>query len=160
MQIGKNKVALIEYTLTDDDGDVIDSSVGGDPLAYVHGTGSLIPGLEAALEGRVAGDALDVTIAPAEAYGVHDPELVHVASREQFAGTDEILVGMRFRAGGEGGGQVMAVVAVDEEQVTLDGNHPLAGVTLHFAVKVVGVRDATAQEISAGRAREADGQGQ
>jgi FKBP-type peptidyl-prolyl cis-trans isomerase SlyD len=157
MKIAKDTVVTIEYTLTDDDGDVIDSSAGRDPLSYVHGVGSLVPGLEAALEGRTAGDALTVAVAPAEGYGDHDPELVHVASRGQFAGIDDIEVGMRFQAKSDDETMVVTVVAVEGDQVTLDANHPLAGVTLNFDVKVVGVRQATAVEVAHGHPHGADG---
>lgn len=157
MQIVKNKVVHIEYTLKDDDGDVIDSSVGHDPLPYLHGSGSIVPGLEAALEGRVLGDTINVTVAPGDGYGDHDPELVHMATRAQFGGADDIEVGMQFRADEDGGGDVVTVVAVEGENITLDGNHPLAGVTLHFEVKVMGVRDATAEELAHGHPHPGDG---
>jgi len=151
MQVAKDTVVSIEYTLTDDDGDVIDSSVGHDPLAYIHGTGSIVPGLEAALEGKNAGDSVTVAVAPGEGYGEHDPELVHVAGRDQFPGVPDVKVGMQFRTGSE------QVVAVEGDSVTLDANHPLAGVTLNFAVKIIAVRQATANEIAHGHPHGKDG---
>lgn len=154
MQVGKHTVVTIDYVLTDDEGVVIDSSSGGDPLPYVHGTGTIIAGLEAALEGKVAGDEVAVTVPPAEGYGERDPELVHVATRSQFGGVEDVAVGMQFRTESAGGGQVVTVVAVEGDRVVLDGNHPLAGVTLHFDVKVVEVRMATATEIEEGYVRD------
>ena len=159
MQIAKNKIVTIDYTLTDDEGVVMDSSKGGEPLAYVHGIGNIIPGLEAALEGKNPGDAFKVTIPPAEAYGERDEELVRVVSRHVFADVDDLEVGMQFQ--GRSGEHVreFAVAAIDGDDVTIDGNHPLAGVTLNFDVTVVGVRNATAEELSHGHVHGPDGHG-
>jgi FKBP-type peptidyl-prolyl cis-trans isomerase SlyD len=157
MKIAKDTVVTIEYTLTDDDGDVIDSSVGQDPLAYVHGVGALVPGLEAALEGKSSGEVIKVAVPPGEGYGEHDPSLVHVAERGQFPGVANIEVGMRFRAGSEDESEVVTVVAVEGDDVTLDANHPLAGMTLNFAVKILAVRQATANEIAHGHPHGSDG---
>lgn len=157
MQIEKNAVVTIDYTLTDADGDVIDSSAGHEPLAYLHGAGAIVPGLEAALGGKEVGDAVTVTVLPRDGYGERDPELVHVARREQFGDVGEIQVGMRFRAGNDDRAMVVTVVAVEGDRVTLDANHPLAGVTLNFDVKVVGVRPATAAEIAHGHPHGDDG---
>jgi len=157
MQVARETVVTIEYTLTDDDGDVIDSSAGHDPLAYLHGAGSIVAGLEAALEGKSAGDAVTVAVAPGEGYGDHDPELVHVAGRDQFPGVPKIEVGMQFRTGSEQDSMVVTVVALEGDQVTLDANHPLAGVTLNFDVKIVAVRQATANELAHGHPHGKDG---
>lgn len=157
MKIANETVVTIDYTLTGDDGRVIDSSAGGDPLAYVHGVGSIVAGLEAALEGKSAGDSVAVKVAPGEGYGEHDPDLVRVATREQFQGIAEIEVGMQFRAGSENESMVVTVVAVEGDQVTLDANHPLAGLNLNFDVKIVGVRAATAVEIEHGHPHGAEG---
>jgi FKBP-type peptidyl-prolyl cis-trans isomerase SlyD len=157
MNVAKDTVVTIEYTLTDDEGEVIDSSVGQDPLAYVHGTGSIVPGLEAALEGKSAGQAVTVAVSPAEGYGVHDPSLLHTAGRGQFPGVPNIEVGMRFRAGSEDESTVVTVVAVEGDEVTLDANHPLAGLTLNFDVKILGVRAATPNEIAHGHPHGDDG---
>jgi FKBP-type peptidyl-prolyl cis-trans isomerase SlyD len=141
----------IDYTLTDDDGQVLDSSRGGQALSYIHGTGQLVSGLERALEGRQSGDTVHVRLEPSEAYGEHDPALVHTASRGQFGG-EEPEVGMQVRAEGPDGDDVLTIVAVEGDVVTLDGNHPLAGVPLTFDVQIVEVRSATAQEIAHGHA--------
>jgi len=150
MQIAKHRVVSIEYTLTDDEGTVLDSSRGREPLVYLHGVGQMIPGLEAALADRGAGDTLQVRVLPADAYGERDDSLVQKASRSQLQGVDEIEVGMQFQAGGPQGRQIVTVVSIDGDQVTLDANHPLAGVPLTFAVEVVGVRAATPQELQHG----------
>jgi FKBP-type peptidyl-prolyl cis-trans isomerase SlyD len=147
MTIAKNRVAAIDYTLTGDDGQVIDSSKGREPLEYIHGKGNLIPGLENALDGKDEGAALKVTIAPGEAYGEYDPKLVQPVPRANFGSADNIEVGMQFQARTPAGVHVVRVVKVDPDNVTVDANHPLAGQTLHFDVKVVSVRDAKPEEL-------------
>ena len=151
MQITSQKVATIDYTLTDDQGTLIDSSKDGEPLAYIQGIGNLIPGLEEALEGKSAGDELSVSIQPDQAYGKRDEELLQAVPRAHFDGVDELQVGMQFRASSEDGDEkVVTVVEVGDEQVTVDGNHPLAGQILNFEVKIVEVRDATQEELDHG----------
>lgn len=157
MKVAKDTIVTIDYTLTSDDGDVIDSSEGGEPLAYLHGAGAIVPGLESALEGRSEGEALSVKVTPEEGYGERDPELVHRATRAQFQGIDELEVGMRFQARAGEETTVVTVVAVEGDDVTLDANHPLAGVPLNFEIKIVGVRAATAVEIAHGHPHGADG---
>src|SRR4051812_20059246 len=149
MQIADQKVVSIDYTLTGSDGQVIDSSEGREPLAYLHGAGNIIPGLEKALTGKAAGDAVTAKIPPAEGYGEKDPQLVQAIPRDRFPAQD-IKVGMQFQAQGGGQARVVTVVNVDPENVTIDANHPLAGQTLNFDVKVVDVREATQEELSHG----------
>ena len=151
MQIAANKAVSIEYTLTNEAGEVIDSSVGGAPLAYLHGAANIIAGLEKALEGKQAGDELNVTVEPEEAYGEFRPELVAMLPRNMFEGVDELEVGMQFHASApDGGMQIVTIRALEGDDVTVDGNHPLAGQALTFQVKVIDVRDATADEIAHG----------
>ncbi len=151
MQIAANKAVSIEYTLTNEAGEVIDSSVGGAPLAYLHGAANIIAGLEKALEGKQAGDELNVTVEPEEAYGEFRPELVAMLPRNMFEGVDELEVGMQFHASApDGGMQIVTIRALEGDEVTVDGNHPLAGQALTFQVKVIEVRDATADEIAHG----------
>jgi FKBP-type peptidyl-prolyl cis-trans isomerase SlyD len=149
MQIANQRVVTIDYTLTDERGEVLDTSKGQEPLTYIHGSGNIIPGLETALLGKAAGDSLKVTVPAADGYGERDEELVQDVPRDRFPGSD-IEVGMRFHAQGSDGSQVVTVVAVDDRKVTVDGNHPLAGMNLAFDVKVLEVRDATAEELAHG----------
>lgn len=151
MLIAVNKAVSIDYTLTNDAGEVIDSSAGGAPMVYLHGAGNIIVGLEKALEGKRAGDELSVAIEPDEAYGEYSAELVATLGREMFEGVDELEVGMQFHASGpDGSMQIVTIRDLDGDEVTVDGNHPLAGQRLNFQVKVVDVRDAHAEEIAHG----------
>jgi FKBP-type peptidyl-prolyl cis-trans isomerase SlyD len=159
MQIAKDKVVTIDYTLTDGQGTVLDSSQGGEPLSYIQGAGSIIPGLEAALEGKSIGEALQVTIAPDQAYGERDESLMQTVSRGLFEGADQVEVGMRFRVQSDSELQVITVVGVEGDTVTIDGNHPLAGVTLNFDVTIRGVRDATGEELSHGHVHGSEAHG-
>lgn len=149
MQVTKDKVVNIEYTLKGDNGEVIDSSVGSDPLSYLHGHHGIIPGLEDALEGKAVGDKLDVTVSPAEGYGEHDVAMIQVVEKKLFEGMD-VSAGMQFQAQTNQGVQVVTVTQVEGESVTIDGNHPLAGQTLHFDVEVKEIRDASEEELSHG----------
>jgi FKBP-type peptidyl-prolyl cis-trans isomerase SlyD len=151
MQIAKHKVVTLNYTLTSDDGQVLDSSKGRDPLAYIHGTGSLIRGLEDALEGQERGAMLQVKVAPEQGYGRRDEALVHSVPRATLKEMD-VQVGMRFQAQIDGNDHILTVVDVQPDTVTVDGNHPLAGVPLNFDVAIVDVRDATPDELSHGHA--------
>jgi len=151
LPIGDELVVSMHYTLTDVDGNVLDSSQGSDPLSYLHGAGNIIPGLEKALAGKVQGDTLQVKVEPAEAYGELDPSLVQVLDRQAFQGVEAVDVGMAFEArGAEGQVQRVVVKEVEGDQVTIDANHPLAGQQLHFDVQVTGVRAASAEEIEHG----------
>ena len=151
LMIGNKMVVSMHYTLTDESGNVLDASEEDNPLSYLHGANNIIPGLEKALTGKVAEDALQVKVEPAEAYGEKIPELMQTVDKAAFQGVDNLEPGMAFEAQGENG-QVQRVViaSIDGDQVTVDGNHPLAGVTLNFDVKIVSVRDATEEEISHG----------
>ena len=150
MVIAADKVVLIHYTLTNDKGETLDSSAGGDPLAYLHGQGNIISGLERALEGRKAGDKLNVRVEPVDGYGVRDDALVQQVPRRQFGGTN-VSPGMQFHAQSPGGHQrVVTVTHIKGDMVTVDGNHPLAGEVLHFEVEVADVREATQEELEHG----------
>lgn len=155
MQIENDRVVAIDYRLTDDDGNVIDSSERREPLSYVHGAAGIIPGLEAELLGKSAGEQLQVVIDPENAYGIYDEALRQEVERERFSDSDAIEVGMRFQVPTRDGGQgVVEVVEVNDGSVVVDGNHPLAGVRLHFDVTIRQVRDATDQELSHGHVDE------
>lgn len=152
MQISSGKVVSIDYTLTDDNKQVLDSSEGGEPLSYLHGNGQIIPGLEKELEGKAAGDKLSVKVAPKDGYGERDDAKIVLVPRKQIEGDGEIKVGTQLTASGPRGNQIVTVTKVDDENVTIDGNHPLAGQNLNFEVTVRGVRDATEEEVSHGHA--------
>jgi FKBP-type peptidyl-prolyl cis-trans isomerase SlyD len=131
MPIAANKAVSIDYTLTNDAGEVIDSSAGGAPLVYLQGAGNIIPGLEKALEGKEIGDELKVAVEPEDAYGEYSAELFHAS-------------------GPDGGMQIVTIRDLDGDDVTVDGNHPLAGQRLNFDVKVVAIRDASEEEMAHG----------
>jgi FKBP-type peptidyl-prolyl cis-trans isomerase SlyD len=150
MQVAADKVVTIHYTLKNADGQVLDSSDGGDPLAYIHGGGNIIPGLEEALEGRLAGDKLQVEVRPDKAYGEHNAELVQNVPKRSFQGVGQVQAGMRFTAQTEHGPRQVVVTRVVGDMVTVDGNHPLAGQTLNFAIEIAEVRDASEAELAHG----------
>jgi len=150
MKIEQDKVVEINYTLKDKEGNVLDAS-NGQPLAYLHGHGNLIPGLEKALEGKEPGDKFTVTVPAAEAYGErHDALVQKGIPKEMFQGVENLEVGMRFEAQTEQGPQSVEITEVTDEGVTVDGNHPLAGQDLTFDIEVVAVRDATDEELAHG----------
>ncbi len=157
MNISENCVASIHYTLTDGEGKVIDTSEGQEPLAYLHGAGNIIPGLERALLGKAVGDKFNVSIPASEAYGVRDDSMVQELPSNMFSGIDKIEVGMEFHAETEHGLQVVTVTKVEGDNVTIDGNHPLAGVDLTFDVEVAEIRAASAEELEHGHAHGAGG---
>jgi FKBP-type peptidyl-prolyl cis-trans isomerase SlyD len=151
MPIAANKAVSIDYTLTNDAGEVIDSSAGGAPLVYLQGAGNIIPGLEKALEGKQVGDELTVAVEPEDAYGEYSAELVSTLSRSMFEGVDELEVGMQFHASApDGQMQIVTIRDLDGDDVTVDGNHPLAGQRLNFQVKIVAIRDASQEEVAHG----------
>lgn len=150
MKIAENCVASFHYTLTDSTGKVLDSSEGQEPLSYIHGAGNIIPGLENALEGKAVGDKLVVSVTADQAYGVRDDSMIQELPATMFTGIDTIEVGMEFHAETEHGLQVVTVTKVEGDQVTIDGNHPLAGVDLTFDVEITEVRAATEDELDHG----------
>jgi FKBP-type peptidyl-prolyl cis-trans isomerase SlyD len=152
MPVEKNKVVSIDYTLTNPQGQVIDTSKGREPLSYLHGVGQIVPGLENALEGKNEGDAVQAVIPPEQAYGNRNDRLVQEVPRQAFAGVPDVQPGMQFQAQTPAGTRVVTVVGVGNDTVKVDANHPLAGQTLHFDVNVVGVRDATPDELTHGHA--------
>lgn len=147
MKTARDMVVSMHYTLTDDSGEVLDSSDGREPLEYLHGHGNIIPGLEKALEGVAIGYRSQVSVEPAEGYGEKNPELVFEAPREHFPPDMKIEPGARVYAEGPEGPVSFSVVRLTETGAVLDANHPLAGKTLNFAVEIVGMRAATEEEI-------------
>lgn len=150
MQIAENSAVAFHYTLTSDAGEVIDSSEGREPLAYLHGSGSIVPGLENAMTGRSAGDRFTVKVSPEEGYGEHHESMVQQVPRGAFQGVEQLEVGMQFQARGPQGVMSVTISAIDGDEVTVDGNHPLAGQNLNFAIEVVSVRAATEEELAHG----------
>ena len=151
-------VVTMHYKLTLEDGQVIDSSEGEDPLVYLHGANGLVPGLESALEGKSSGEKLDVTVTPKEGYGEYDEEGVQEVPRTAFPDDAELIAGEEFQATDQDDNPIMGTIeAVDGKIVKVDFNHPLAGKTLNFAVEIVDVRIATAEETEHGHAHGAGG---
>ena len=150
MKIAQDLVVSIHYTLTNNSGDLLDSSDGQEPLAYIHGHGNIIPGLESALVDKVVGDTLDVKIAPKDAYGTRDNNLEKEVSKDVFKGIDKVEEGMQFRGNTDDGQRVFTVTKIDGENITIDGNHPLADVELNFTVEVMDIRKASEEELSHG----------
>ncbi len=150
MQIADHAVVSFHYTLTDDHGQVIDSSEGREPLTYLQGSGQIVPGLESAMAGHQAGDKFNVDVKPEEGYGVHHPELVQQVPRAAFQGVADIQPGMQFQGNGPQGVINVTVTKLEGDQVHIDGNHPLAGQTLHFAIEITEVREASAEELAHG----------
>lgn len=150
MEIAKNRVVSFHYTLRDEQGNVLDASAGRGPMTYLHGKNNIIPGLEQALAGKSAGEKLDVTVPPEQAYGPRRDALVQIVSRSKFTEGAELAPGMQVRASGPQGARMVTVVRVERDFITVDANHPLAGRTLHFSVEIADVRKATHEEIAHG----------
>ncbi len=156
MQITKNSVVSFHYTLQDADGTTLDSSEGREAFAYIHGGGMIVPGLEEQLEGKKAGEAVKAVVTPEKGYGTVDPQLMHKVPEDRFGG-QKLEPGMQFQAGEDADMGVFTVIGVENGEVMLNGNHPLAGVTLHFDVKIADVREATAEELEHGHVHGAGG---
>ncbi len=151
MAIVEKSVVGISYLLKNDAGEQIDGSEEGEPLLYLHGFNNIVPGLEEALSGKDVGDQISVVVPPEKAYGEKKQEMMGKVPRSAFEGMGELKPGMRFDAEGEEGRRIMVVVEeVGEEEVTINGNHPLAGETLHFDVTVESIREATQEELDHG----------
>lgn len=150
MNISNEKVVSIHYTLTDEEGEVLDSSEGKDPLNYIQGTNAIIPGLENALEGKTEGDKFNVTIPPEEAYGKRNENNIGYIDRKNFGDIKEIHPGQQFQMQSQNGPVIIRVLEVNDDKVKVDANHDLAGKTLNFEVEVMNVRDATKEELDHG----------
>ncbi|BBB27456.1 FKBP-type peptidyl-prolyl cis-trans isomerase [Amphritea japonica] len=151
MNISNNCYVEIHYALFNEENEVMDGSRGGEPLPYIQGQANIIPGLEAALLGKAKGDTFTVTIAPEQGYGDRDESKVSIIDAESFAGFDQIEEGMLCQLEGEDGEpQLVTISLIEEDEVTIDANHPFAGKTLNFEVEVVAVREATDTELRDG----------
>ena len=157
MKISKGKVISIHYALNDTAGEVLESSEGQAPLEYLHGHGNIIAGLEKALEGKVAGDKLKAVIPPEDGYGIRDESLVKELPLSSFQSQDEVAVGAQFQAETSQGPRLATVTKMDDKNVTVDLNHPLADQTLSFDIDIVEVREATEEELSHGHAHGPEG---
>jgi FKBP-type peptidyl-prolyl cis-trans isomerase SlyD len=151
MNISDNKVVSIDYTLKDDSGTTLDSSINRQPLTYIHGTGQIIVGLEKALEGKTTGESISVSIKPEEAYGKYDESLIFKVAKDKFQNIEELTVGMRIQAQSQDGMNIFIVKDIEPDIVTLDANHPLAGQNLNFDVSIKDIRDATKEELETGK---------
>ncbi len=157
MRIEDKKIVVMNYTLTTDDGEVLDQSNDGS-FAYLHGADNIIAGLENALTGKTVGDTLNVKVLPADGYGERNDEMVQVVGKEMFESDEGLEVGSQFHAEGPDGQPVMiTVAAIEGDDITIDGNHPLAGVNLNFDVSIIDIRDASEEEISHGHVHGPDG---
>jgi len=150
MKITKNTVVKMHYAVSDNEDTLIDSSYDHQPLEMIQGTGYMIQGLETALEGHTTGDKFEVEVAADDAYGQRHNGFVQTMSKEVFADMEELQVGSQLRATTDDGEQTVIVVEITDEQVTVDGNHPLAGIDLKFEVDILAVREATDEELEHG----------
>jgi FKBP-type peptidyl-prolyl cis-trans isomerase SlyD len=156
MQIANNSVVSFHYKLTNEEGTVLDTSEGREAFAYLQGAGMIVPGLEEQMEGKKAGDKFDAKVEPEKGYGMPNPEMVQNVPLDTFGG-QKVEPGMQFSAGEQGELGVFTVIEVSETNVKLDGNHPLAGVALNFAIEVTDVREATEEELAHGHVHGPDG---
>lgn len=157
MQISKNSVVTLNYTLKNDQGDTLDESQDGSFL-YLHGAGGIIPGLEGQLEGKSAGDEFSAHIKPEDGYGVRDDSMVQVVPRNMFESDHPVEEGIQFHAESpEGDMLTVTVTKIEDDEITVDGNHPLAGIALNFDIKIADVREASKEEIEHGHVHGPDG---
>lgn len=151
MKIQNDHVVEINYTLKTDGGETIDTSDTGGPLCYLHGKQNIIPGLENALTGKGLNDKISVRVEPKEAYGEREESLIQMIDKSQFPNFDEMTIGQQLQVQTESGHPlIVTVIEKAEEGLTLDGNHPLAGMNLNFDVEVISIREATAEELTHG----------
>lgn len=161
MQIEDKKVVSLAYTLKDDDGNIVDKATNEDPFLYLHGANNIIPGLENALISKTAQDAFQITVAAKDGYGERDDALKQEVPKDMFGDIDDehLYVGARFQAQANGGIQVVTIIELSDDTITLDGNHPMAGQTLHFDGEVLDIRDATDEELMHGHVHTGGGCG-
>jgi len=150
MNITKNNVISINYTLKDDAGEILDTSEGKDPLVYIHGLGHIIVGLEEALEGKTKGEKVQASIPPDKAYGPRNDKMQQTLPRSEFKDVPDLATGMQFQVDTGKGAMILTVMEIKDKEVIVDGNHPLAGLTLHFDVEILEIREATEEELSHG----------
>lgn len=144
------KVYIVDYWLKNSDGVVVDTSEGGEPMVFIEDGKNVVPGMLKAVEGRNEGDKLEVVIPPELAYGRHDSALISQVPLSVFEGVDQVVKGMKFQTNGGDDAQVVQVVDVTKDQVSIDANHPLAGIALNFEIEIIKIRSATPSEIESG----------
>jgi len=159
MKIAPNKVVVMHYAVSDSEDTLIDSSYDHAPLAIIHGTGYLIPGLEDALVDRLVGDKFEVEVSAKNAYGERQDGYVQTIPKAMFAEIEDLDVGTQLRATTDEGEQTVIVIDVQDEEITVDGNHPLAGIDLKFDVEILEIRDATEDELAHGHVHSEEGRG-
>lgn len=147
MKVSKDAVVTFEFTVVDDHGQLVESSRDTEPMCYLHGAGRIAPGLESAMEGRSVSDTFSVMLSPKNGFGERDESRVHVFSREELAGLGELRIGMQLKAEDDSGNRVLTVSRIEDETITLDENHPLAGKVVSFDITVIDIRRATAEEL-------------
>lgn len=150
MKVANDLVVSLAYQVRTEDGVLVDESPASAPMDYLHGRGSLISGLEKALEGRAVGENFDVEVASDDAYGQYDDNLVQRVPKDVFMGVDELEVGMRFLADTDMGPVPVEITGIEGDEVIVDGNHMLAGQNLKFHVEIVAIREATEEELAHG----------
>jgi FKBP-type peptidyl-prolyl cis-trans isomerase SlyD len=150
MKIAKNNVVVMHYAVSDSEGTLIDSSYEDKPMAIIQGVGYLIPGLDDALIDHQAGDKFEVAVACDQAYGERHDDYVQTVPREVLAGVEDLALGTQLRATTDDGEQTVIVIDVQDDVITVDGNHPLSGLDLSFDVEIIEVREATAEELEHG----------
>ena len=156
--IAPNMVVDMHYTLRDSESQVVDTSVGEEPLRYLQGGGQIVPGLESAMIGKKVGDRFTVQVEPRDGYGDYDPSMCQEIPKQNFPNQDELVVDAMFEASGPDGDTIMIrLTKISDETVTADGNHPLAGKTLYFEIEVMAIRPATKEELSHGHAHGGEG---
>lgn len=150
MLVSKDKVVTFHFTLRNGNGEIIDSSAGHDPLPYIQGSGQLIAGLEKEMEGKSVGDAFEVHLTSAEAYGERREDLKDVIPRDAFGEVEALEIGMQFYADGPEGPVVLTITDMDGDNISVDANHPLAGENLHFSIEITEIREASSEELAHG----------
>jgi FKBP-type peptidyl-prolyl cis-trans isomerase SlyD len=150
MKVAKNNVVVMHYAVSDSEGTLIDSSYDEKPMEIIQGTGYLIPGLDDALVGHEVGDKFEVAVACEQAYGERHDDYVQTVPKEVLAGVEDLALGTQLRATTDDGEQTVIVIDVQDDVITVDGNHPLAGLDLSFDVEILEVREATADELEHG----------
>lgn len=150
MNIESKKAVGIHYSLKNEAGEIIDTSINAEPLIFIHGSGQIIPGLEAELLGKSKGDKFNAVIGPEDGYSLRNEAMMQEVPKSEFQDADTVQIGMQFQVETEHGPLVLIVKEILDEAFVVDGNHPLAGEILNFDVEVTEVRDATEEELKSG----------